>query len=962
MEHKKLNIEQEQAVLHSTGPLLVIAGAGTGKTTVITERIKHLVISGLAKPEEILALTFTEKAAAEMQNRVDEALPYGYSNMWISTFHSFCDRVLRAEALQIGLSTNFRLMTEAESVKLFRDNLFEFSLDYYRPLGNPNKFISAILKHFSRLHDENISPNEYETWTKSQIATSNTKSEDEMLEIKKWKELALAYKKYDEIKTRENVFDFGDLIVKTILLFKSRPNVLSQYREKFKYILVDEFQDTNFSQNELAILLAGKNGNITVVGDDDQSIYRFRGAAVSNILQFRKIYKGAKVVVLNQNYRSYQSILDVSYKLINFNNPNRLEVREKIDKKLISQRGDITDNIHFLHLKNGDEEAAAVTREINKLVENGYSYSDIAILVRANNHADAFVRVLERAGAPFQFLGPAKLMQQKEILDLIAYLQVITDKSDSASLMRVLSMDIFNIPPAAISLLGSWAKKHNESLFSAISAAEQVDDDSKNKLQKVATLISRDEERSFTTSAGKTLYDFLFDTGLMEIYFSTQDPRVELQAKNIAKFFDKIKSFENNSPDATPRAVVDWLSLLSELGESPLAVEEDWVNQDAVRIMTVHSSKGLEFPVVFLVNLVSLRFPGMNRSEAIPIPDGIVRETLSSGDYHMEEERRLFYVGMTRARDALYLSASDFYNGGKRAQKISQFVYESLGEDISATEETEVKNQLSLFEYSETPTPEVKPEPHHVHYLSYSQISTFKFCPLHYKLAYILRLPTEPTSAQSVGVSVHAALASGYSLHQKGEKLTAKELEKLLDEYWEPLGYVDKKHEELSKLSAHKFLVDYVNREYKKSDEVLAIEKNFMIPLRFEGENLKIGGKIDRVDRHKDGIEIIDYKTGSKVPSQKEVDNDLQLTFYALAANKMAEEPFNNVPPENIKLSLYYLDEGVKISTTRTKAQLDNAIAEIFDYKHQIENSNFTCSGHPYCQSCEYATFCRSTS
>ncbi|RJR28574.1 ATP-dependent helicase [Candidatus Microgenomates bacterium] len=962
MDQRKLNIEQEQAVLHSTGPLLVVAGAGTGKTTVITERIKHLVISDLAKPEEILALTFTEKASAEMQNRVDEALPYGYSNMWISTFHSFCDRVLRAEALQIGLSTNFKLMTEAESVKLFRDNLFEFSLDYFRPLGSPNKFVSAILKHFSRLQDENISPNEYVAWAKKHLKSTNSKNKEKLFEAKKWKELADAYATYDKIKIRENVFDFGDLIAKTLLLFNVRPNVLSEYQKKFKYVLVDEFQDTNFAQNELSILLAGKNGNITVVGDDDQSIYRFRGASVSNILQFKNTYKNAKVVVLNKNYRSHQNILDASYKLINFNNPDRLEVRANIDKKLVSLRKTQENNIHFLHSKNGDEEALGVASEISKLVENdGYVFSDIAILARANNHVDAFARVFERAGIPFQFLGPAKLMQQREISDLIAYLKVVCDKSDSSSLMQVLSMNIFSVPAETISSLGSWARKHNKDLFSALVWSEDMPEGTSKKVSRIIKMINKDEERSFTVSAGKILYDFLFDTGLVEKYFSTHDPRVELQAKNIAKFFDKLKSFENNNQLASPRAVVDWLSLLMELGESPLAAEEDWVNQNAVRLMTVHSAKGLEFPIVFLVNLVGLRFPGMNRSETIPIPDGLVKETLPSGDFHLQEERRLFYVGMTRAKDKLYLTAADFYNDGARPKKLSQFIFECLGDNVAAAEETSGEKQLSLFEYSNETTSEIKPEPHHVHYLSYSQISTFKFCPLHYKLAYILRLPTEPTAAQSIGVSIHAALAEFYLLHQKGDKLNKKILLSLLNKNWETLGFADKKHEDLSKKHAQALLSNYYDKQYNLNDKVLEIEKNFLIPLQYNYEKIKIGGKIDLVNRANSGIEIIDYKTGSKIPSQKEIDQDLQLTFYALAATKIKEEPFN-LSPEKIKLSLYYLDEGIKISTTRTKADLDNTIAEIFDYKHQIENSNFTCSGHPYCQSCEYATFCRNES
>ncbi|KKP30905.1 MAG: hypothetical protein UR20_C0048G0009, partial [Candidatus Woesebacteria bacterium GW2011_GWE2_31_6] len=254
IQDKKLNKEQLQAINHKDGPLLIIAGAGTGKTTVITERVKNLILKDLAKPEEILALTFTEKAAKEMEERIDLALPYGYTQMWVMTFHSFCDRVLRDNAIHIGLDPKFKLMTEATSIQFIRTNLFEFDLDYFRPLGNPNKFIQGMLNHFSRLQDENITPTEYLIWAKSKVKSKSTKvSEEEKLEIQKTLELSNAYKKYDELKINKSMFDFGDLITKTLELFNKRPNVLRQYQEKFKYILVDEFQDTNYAQNELTI-------------------------------------------------------------------------------------------------------------------------------------------------------------------------------------------------------------------------------------------------------------------------------------------------------------------------------------------------------------------------------------------------------------------------------------------------------------------------------------------------------------------------------------------------------------------------------------------------------------------------------------------------------------------------------------------------------------------------------------
>ena len=336
-----LNTEQRAAVEHGEGPLLIIAGAGTGKTTVITERIVHRITSGKAKPQEILALTFTEKASQEMEERVDKALPYGVTQMWISTFHAFCDRVLRSHGIHIGIDPGFRVMTEAETIQFFKRHLFSFDLSYFRPLGNPQKFIQGMITHFSRLKDEDVTSKNYLAWASEKRKTKSEKRNmipEEKEEIEKYKELAKAYLLYEKLKLKESVFDFSDLISYCLKLFRERPSVLKQYQDQFSYVLIDEFQDTNFAQNELAMLISSPKNNLTVVGDDDQAIYRWRGAAVSNIVQFRSKYSNAKVIVITKNYRSKQEILDRSHDAVEHNNPDRLEVVEKIDKKLESMR------------------------------------------------------------------------------------------------------------------------------------------------------------------------------------------------------------------------------------------------------------------------------------------------------------------------------------------------------------------------------------------------------------------------------------------------------------------------------------------------------------------------------------------------------------------------------------------------------------------------------------------------
>ena len=921
MAEKQLNKQQLEAIQHKSGPLLIIAGAGTGKTTVVTERVKWLIAESLAQPSEILALTFTEKAAKEMQERIDVAMPYGYTQMWVMTFHSFCDRILRDEGLSIGLDTGYKLMTEADSVDLLRRHLFDFELQEYRPMGNPHKFVSALLQHFSRLQDEDVTPDDYLKHTKN--------------------ELSQGYKKYTQIKITESLLDFGDLISYTLKLFRTRPHILKKYQDKFKYILVDEFQDTNYAQNQLVNLLAGKDQNLTVVADDDQAIYRWRGAAISNVIQFRKKYTKAKLVTLVQNYRSTQEILDRAYDLIQFNNPDRLEVAEKIDKKLISVRKVAGDKVEFIHVDRVENEAEAVAKKIKEL---DISPRDIAILVRANAHADPFVRALSRHDIPYQFLGPGKLFQQPEVKDLIAYLKVLYNFTDNSSFYRLLSMSFFAIPIREIVLLSNSAKRQNISLFEAAESSQ---------LEGVKTLIDlihKHLEATRTDTAGQILYDFLQATGILQAMLDYKDPITPAQAQNISKFFNKIKSFESTHEDSSVRAVVDWLDLSMELGESPLATDSDWTQNDSVNILTIHSAKGLEFPVVFLVNLVGQRFPTSERKEPIPIPDELIKEILPIGDFHLQEERRLFYVGMTRARDRLFLTAADFYGEGKREKKLSPFIAESLGEESLKLSSSSTL-QLSILDYQPSPKPatsDQRPVTYPVNYLSYSQIQTFLDCPLHYKAKYILRLPTVPSAALSFGIAIHGSLKDIFSL-------PVKDPTALLKKNWVSVGYLNKKHEQEYFAKGEKILTHFLKAEYDPKHQPRLLEEMFTVPLN---PVLKIGGKIDRVDVLENGqIEIIDYKTG-KIPKDREKTavDDLQLSFYSLAATILKTDPFNK-QPKDIKLTLLYLEENTRFSTTRTAGQLEEAKQQILGYADQISRSDFTCTGKN-CANCEFKILC----
>lgn len=997
IQDKSLNKKQQEAVNHEKGPLLIIAGAGTGKTTVITERIKHLILEKSFNPRNILALTFTEKASKEMEERVDVVMPYGCWDMWISTFHGFCEKILRSYAFHIGYDSSFKLMSEVDALAFVRKNLYKFKLSYFRPLGNPNKFIYHLIKHFSRLQDEDINPKQYMNWVLGKIGElginleqliglNKDKISKEEIEIQKWHELASAYEVYESLKVEENVMDFGDLITKTLKLFRERPNILDLYRLQFAQILVDEFQDTNVAQYELLKLLAppDENPNIVVVGDDSQSIYKFRGAAISNILHFMDDYPTAKTIVLTENYRSTQTILDVAYRLIQHNNPDTLEAQLGIQKRLTSTKNVKEENdIEFFHLPKDFLEAEKVADEIQKLTgqvlfrskeedkKKKINYSDIAILVRAKAHAEIFIKALSKRGIPYHFHGPSNLFDQKEVNFLISYLRVLKDQTDDNSWFNLLTSFPVGISLKDMTLMLSVISKKNINLidfFNELDNDKKLSEETKYKVRKITSITNKHLETLQEKSAGEILFDFVQELKIFEQFLNDNYLESLNKAQNITNFFEKIISFESQNKVSGVFSVLEWIDLVTEIGEAPISYQNDYVQENAVNIMTVHSAKGLEFPVVFLVNLVNERFPSRDKSEQIPIPDNLIKETLPKGEFHIQEERRLFYVGITRAKDKLYFTASDFYGDGVRKKKISPFVFEALGDSLS-----EENINISNSNYPEITIQKLNnlskslrendtlSEKFCINYLSYSQIECFDTCPLHYKLRYIVKLPSPPSASASFGISIHETLKEIYLNAKNGLTVNEDFALRILHKNWRREGYVNRDHLQETLEAGEKYIKNYIKKNFDKKMLPLVLEQSFTVklPERKGNKPLKIGGKIDRIDKLSDGkIEIIDYKTGSKIPSQKEVDKDMQLTFYALAC-VLINDHFYPKDPKDIILSLYYFDGDQKISTIRTKEQLEDAIDKIYSKRKEIENSDFKCNNNFFCKNCEYKKFCK---
>lgn len=926
----KLNSNQKNAVNHFIGPLLIIAGAGTGKTRVITSRILELIKFGHAKPSEILALTFTDKAANEMIERVDIEMPLSYEELCIKTFHAFSDQVLRESGLEIGIDSGFKLLSQVEQWFFFKKHLYEFDLDYYRPLGNPNKFIYDILNHFGRLKDECIAPLKY-------IEYAAKLDGDESVKIQ---EIARVYKQYQDLLVKNNYLDFGDLSFYANELFDKRESCLKKYQNRYKFILVDEFQDTNYAQFQLVLKLAGESRNVAVVGDDDQSIYKWRGASLSNILQFEKHFPDAKKIVLTENYRSSQNILDAAYSLIKNNNPDRLEEKMGISKHLeCNNNFDASVEIHqfpdFVH------ESRFVAEKIEFLLEREKcDCKDIAILVRANSHTHPFIDELKSLGIPYQVKNPKGLFSLEEIKDLIAVSRIVSNPRDDISFLRILKMDVFDIEMAEIlELLNN--EKH-EHIYDTLKDREQTLPGIAG-IRKVYEIVSDLIAFSKKYSVGLVINEFIQKSGLLN-YLIENDKFEELE--NINEFAKQTAKFEKENQN---RSVIDFTAYLDLLEEANAVFSsEAFTDRNSVQILTVHGAKGLEYDHVFIVNAVKHRFPSMRRGEIFEIPDELTNEIYPEGDFHIQEERRLFYVAMTRAKKNLFITYSNQYEGNKKWQ-MSPFLNEVLdsGKAIK-TEHEEDKDALTkLRDFKEPAKPIFNLPPFKHKKLSYSQFDMFKICPLKYNYHYLMNVPVPPSHTTNFGSSVHDTLNEIYQRIKAGKDVDLDIIKVLYEKNWIPYGYENEDQEHAKKQKGFELLTEFYKKNCNPWIVPVYLEKPF---------NIKIGeywitGKIDRIDKLEDGtFEVIDYKTGQK-PDKANFSKDLQLSIYALACKEALGISAS-------KLSFYYLDGNKKISTSRTNADLKNVKHDIEVLIAEMKKSKFQAAPNYFCQFCDYKIIC----
>ncbi|OGC05380.1 hypothetical protein A2230_02655 [candidate division WOR-1 bacterium RIFOXYA2_FULL_36_21] len=977
-----LNNEQIEAVKHSKGPLLIIAGAGTGKTTVITRKIAYLISSKLAKPSEILALTFTDKAANEMEERVDKLVPYGYVDVQISTFHAFGDRILRDYAINLKLRPDYRVLSYEEQMVLFREHWHEFPLNHYSSLSDPVRHIEALMGVISRAQDEDISSEEYLQWAeinlKRQETTDNglqtrlPEAEGDLKEAEKQLEVALVYKKYQEIKAKKGFIDFGDQVCLVLKLFREHPVIRKKFQKEFKYILVDEFQDTNYSQFELLKLLACKNQNITVVGDDDQSIYKFRGAAVSNILNFTKTYKKARQIVLKRNYRSTQLILDSSYRLIQHNNPERLEVKNKVDKKLIAENDKCVYKPEYKSFDKISSEADFVAKTIKEKWEGGaYRLKDFAVLIRSRANAEPFLGALNLLNVPYVFSGGGGLYVFPEIKLVISFLRVIGDLADSVSLYELSISSIYKLDAHDMQKINTFARRRNFTLHYVYSHMDETQvegssffvlndlkSESIDTIKKIMVDVEFYLDFAKTHTTGEVLYKFLKRSGYLKELTAYESLESENKVKNLATFFDKVRAFKEIAEIDRVSEFVRYLNVLKEAGENPEVATVD-TEVDAVNILTVHRSKGLEFPVVFLVSLVVDRFPVRDRKDPIELPCELIKENVPSKEAHVQEERRLFYVAMTRAKTELFLTSS-LDCGGKRERKVSPFVLEALDlpkADLKTFKKSAIE-QIELFAPQEIKCPPFKQiKPDEILHLSFYLIDDYLTCPLKYKYVHILNVPLLPSHTIMYGSALHKAVQSYFSARIKNIKFVEKDLIDAFKNNWSSEGFISREHEERRFEVGIKSLKKFYKEAEKSTLTPKFVEKEF----KFKRGNVQIAGRFDlvltdnRQQTTDDRLIIVDFKS-TEVKDQESADkkakNSMQLAIYSMAWQEM----FGKIPD---LLQLHFLDSGHVGSTKKELKELDKIWDKIKKVEDGIRSSSFHATpGAIQCGYCPYSEIC----
>lgn len=963
-----LNEAQQRAITHRQGPLLVIAGAGTGKTRVITERIRHLLQSDPSLGgENILGLTFTDKAAGEMKSRVVRSVGDRGKDVTLKTFHAFCDSLLKNRDPQR------RMLDKVDHWILLRRNLSRLQLDRYRRLADPGQFLNDFVEFFSRCQDELVSSDDYHRYVDSLAATLDAEraelDADTLAErqetIAREQEIARAYRASEELLREKKCSSFGTLITGAVELLERDTELRSSLQNRFRYILVDEFQDTNIAQLRLLELLVNDSRNIFAVGDNDQAIYRFRGASFGSFKLFLERFAGWREgqdstpfrVSLVENYRSTPNILRVATQVIAQNS-----VSADFPKKVLRANKPEGEKIRIVELPTDADEARWVTTELERLYKAGRRWREFAILYRAHNHRDELVRELSRRKIPF-IISRLNILEHPLVKDVLAYLRFIATPYDDISVARVLSAPAWQLSPNDLFRFAERARKERVRIYDVLQSQQPPlpfapSHDALVELLRFTT----DQRKTMKRRDAHHIVADLFDW--LEVYVCA----TEQDRGYVKRFAEFVKDWETKSDTRKLPELIEYLDFFEQAGGA-ICLEED-APGDAVRLTTVHGAKGLEFPHVFILRVNKGKFPQPERPRVFEFPAALMKEGAPEEQFHNQEERRLFYVALTRPEERLTITTLSEKNG-----RVPPFIEDILmepriqrrdvlqlapkpgpatvssptngatattGSLFAAVERPRIFSLISSWAETCLPSP---PEPLE---LNPSAIDTYRKCPQKYLFAYLWLLQEGPKATLTFGRVMHATIRRMMHQFKAGNRLPFDEVERLFETEWSAVGYED----------------DYQELEYKKDGveqlralhqtvmeteaEILELEKKFTLPVE---NNVVLSGRIDQINSlgPKDA-EIIDYKTG-KAKRQTEARKDLQLSIYAIAA----KEIFQLNPA---RLVFHYLQDNSRQETTRTAKQLDEALAMVQEVAADIRARSFAAKESFACRSCAYRPIC----
>jgi len=970
-----LNPEQRAAVEHGEGPLLVMAGAGTGKTRVITERIASLLASNpdLAG-ENILGLTFTDKAAAEMKYRVLKAAGERAEGVWLGTFHSFClEKILREANPEI------QPLDDIDHRILLRRNIAELDLKIFRRLAEPAEFLRDFQTFFSRCQDELVTPDDYQRYVdglrrahekmKSALEPDARAIAEE--ELAKQEELARVYRVSERLLRERNLHTFGAQLLQAVELLEADPALLERMRAQYRYILVDEFQDTNIAQLRLLSLLAGDRKNIVAVGDHDQAIYRFRGASFGSFTIFLKKFCGATAsgaglqtdqnakehfVSLSKNYRSTRRILRVAGEMIANNERSPL-----LPPKNLTTDNPEGEKIRVVEFAAFDEEAHWVASEIERLHEAGAHWKSFAVLYRKHSHRALLVDVLRRRNIPY-VIRKSSILANTLVRDLLAWLRLIALPADNVACARVLAAPYWELEPRDLVRLAERAdkKRPRGALWDEVEAAK----DQKPKLGELIDTMHRLRQSARKKTAPELLNELI---STLELAPSETDRQY---VDRLAEF---VKEWERKTDDKRLRDFIEYLGFFHEL-DGDICIEEE-IADDAVQLMSVHAAKGLEFPHVFILRLSKHDFPSGVRRPVFEFPADLMKEEQPQGDFQIQEERRLFYVAVTRAQQRLTLStivnkrkrASPFLEDFLRNPKIQKMdtvqstprVLVPAEEESAAELEVAAPDPAPLFRslrensraYSRVALwakafHPPRPEPLQ---LSASAIGAYETCPMKYLFRYSWGIRGGPNPQAQFGNMMHTTIKEFVSeVKKRGKAVPLEEMWAIFDRIWTSAGFPDEYQEEEYRKAGREQLEAFYHTYIAAPADVLYQEKPFELPLEHE---VVVTGRIDQVNRAGKGeVEIIDYKTG-RARDAKKAAADLQLGIYALAAREVLDL-------EPTRLVFYNLVNNEAVATTRDEKALAATKQKIAEVADLIRAGEFSAKPSFACAYCDYKPMC----